>query len=122
MDDLIRRKDAIDFVRNIMPTKEGFLDPRDVFDELERVPSAHKPTDEWCTTCKEYDQEKKCCPKFNRVIRNAMPEIVYCKDCKYNVNNPVPFYDDDPIMTYAWCNTVCFDENGFCSCGKRIEE
>lgn len=28
--------------------------------------------DEWCTDCKEYDTEKKCCPRFNRVIRGAM--------------------------------------------------
>ena len=42
MDDLIRRQDAVDFIKNIMPTKEGFLDPRDVFDELGHVPSAEK--------------------------------------------------------------------------------
>ena len=29
-------------------------------------------TDEWCTGCKEYDTEKKCCSRFNRVIRGAM--------------------------------------------------
>ena len=28
--------------------------------------------DEWCTDCKEYDTEKKCCPRFNRVIREAL--------------------------------------------------
>lgn len=28
--------------------------------------------DEWCTDCKEYDTEKKCCPRFNRVIRGAL--------------------------------------------------
>ncbi len=28
--------------------------------------------DEWCDDCKEYDTEKKCCPRFNRVIRGAM--------------------------------------------------
>lgn len=57
---------------------------------------------------------------FNAPTVDAVP-VVRCKDCKYNVNNPVPFYDDDPILTYAWCNTECFDENGFCSCGKRID-
>lgn len=31
-------------------------------------------TDEWCTDCKEYDQEKHCCPRFNRVIRQAVSE------------------------------------------------
>lgn len=29
-------------------------------------------TDEWCTGCKEYDTEKKCCPRFNKVIREAL--------------------------------------------------
>ena len=28
--------------------------------------------DEWCDDCKEYDTEKKCCPRFNKVIRGAM--------------------------------------------------
>ena len=31
--------------------------------------------DEWCTDCKEYDTEKKCCPRFNKVIREAMKRI-----------------------------------------------
>ena len=43
--------------------------------------------DEWCKDCKEYDQERHCCPRFNRVIRTAIddaqPEIVRCGDCKY---------------------------------------
>lgn len=28
--------------------------------------------DEWCDDCKEYDTEKNCCPRFNRVIRGAL--------------------------------------------------
>ena len=31
--------------------------------------------DEWCTDCKEYDTEKKCCPRFNKVIREAMKRV-----------------------------------------------
>lgn len=45
-------------------------------------------------------------------------EIVRCKNCKYNPDNPRPFYDDDPVETYAWCKTEYFGEQGFCSCGK----
>lgn len=30
---------------------------------------------EWCFDCKEYDQERHCCPRFNRVIRNTVEEI-----------------------------------------------
>lgn len=32
--------------------------------------------DEWCTDCKEYDTEKHCCPRFNRVIRNTLKDSV----------------------------------------------
>lgn len=35
----------------------------------------HEQPDEWCTDCKEYDTEKKCCPRFNRVIREAMKRV-----------------------------------------------
>lgn len=31
--------------------------------------------DEWCTDCKEYDTEKNCCPRFNKVIREAMKRV-----------------------------------------------
>ena len=31
-------------------------------------------TDEWCTDCKEYDNEKHCCPRFNHVIREALKD------------------------------------------------
>ena len=37
---------------------------------------SNKPTDEWCTDCKEYDHEKHCCPRFNRVIRTTLNEAV----------------------------------------------
>ena len=31
--------------------------------------------DEWCQDCKEYDQERHCCPRFNRVIKQTMEEL-----------------------------------------------
>lgn len=52
---------------------------------------------------------------------DAVP-VVRCKDCKYNLNNDRLFADPDPIMTYAWCNTEAFQENDFCSKGKRKED
>lgn len=56
---------------------------------IEQLPSAQpEPNyDEWCTDCKEYDKERHCCPRWNRVIRetlkDAQPEIIRCKDCKF---------------------------------------
>lgn len=30
--------------------------------------------DEWCDDCKEYDKERHCCPRWNRVIRQALKD------------------------------------------------
>lgn len=30
---------------------------------------------EWCTNCKEYDQEQHCCHRFTKVIRNTVEEL-----------------------------------------------
>ena len=76
-----------------------------------------RPTDEWCTDCKEYDHEKHCCPRFNRVIRTTLNEVVRCKDCRHFTH-----YADgcgvcaekDHILTYQ-------NQNDFCSYGERRE-
>lgn len=41
--------------------------------------------DEWCTDCKEYDEEQHCCHRFTKVIRMTVDEmrVVRCKDCKH---------------------------------------
>ena len=41
--------------------------------------------DEWCTDCKEYDQERHCCPRFNRVIRTAISEAEKTEDERLSV-------------------------------------
>jgi len=49
----------------------------DVMEAIKRVatiePEPHY--DEWCTDCKEYDHERHCCPRWNRVIRETLEEI-----------------------------------------------
>lgn len=47
--DSISRQSAIDAVNNIMPTKEGFLEPSEVLCELMQLPPAQQET---CDTCK----------------------------------------------------------------------
>lgn len=32
-------------------------------------------TSEWCHDCSEYNQDKHCCPRYNKVIRNTVEEI-----------------------------------------------
>jgi len=31
--------------------------------------------DEWCTDCKEYNQERHCCPRWNKVIRQTVEDL-----------------------------------------------
>lgn len=41
---------------------------------------------EWCDGCKEYDQEKHCCHRFTKVIRQTVAEmkLVHCIDCQHS--------------------------------------
>jgi hypothetical protein len=41
---------------------------------IEDAPSAQPDLNEWCTDCKEYDKEKHHCPRYNRVIREALKD------------------------------------------------
>lgn len=57
-----------------------------VLEKIGELPTIERKTDEWCSDCKEYDQEKHCCPRWNRVIRQTLSEqteIIRCKDCKW---------------------------------------
>lgn len=76
MDDLIRREDAIKAVMDLPDCPNGYSDTYDkarIKAALEDVLSAQPETmDEWCTDCKEYDQERHCCPRWNKVIRNTL--------------------------------------------------
>ena len=49
-----------------------FIDKDDAIRQIKSVPSTQPEADEWCADCKEYDHDKHCCPRWNRVIRTAM--------------------------------------------------
>lgn len=54
------------------------LDPHDkdrAISAVGYIPTAHPELDEWCTDCKEYDAERHCCPRFNRVIRETLADM-----------------------------------------------
>ena len=44
--------------------------------KVDDQPSAEQEyrLDEFCEDCKEYDHDKHCCPRFNRVIRQTLNE------------------------------------------------
>ena len=81
MNDLISRQMAIDAIRKDMYADKDYMSAM-ICDGIESVlrglPSAQEweeKMDEWCTDCKEYDQERHCCPRFNRVIRETVEEL-----------------------------------------------
>ena len=54
------------FCGDICPDVEAF--------RLIETAEPERNLDEWCTGCKEYDTERKCCPRWNRVIRQTIEE------------------------------------------------
>lgn len=97
MDDLISRKAAIEVIDAVFPVNPMDSDFAQGIEcgaalaktFVEQLPSARPEFDEWCPDCKEYDQKRHCCPRFNRVIRETLAEVreakavIRCKDCKW---------------------------------------
>lgn len=68
MDDLISRQAAVETVRKAKDKSEAHR-------LLVQIPSAQPDLNEWCTDCKEYDKERNCCPRWNRVIRQTVEDM-----------------------------------------------
>ena len=47
---------------------------------IRNAPTADHEEFEWCTDCKEYDQEAHCCHRYTKVIRQAVSEL-NCDNC-----------------------------------------
>lgn len=117
--DTIYRQAAIDAINHICPVDTEYdctlLDRVDVRCVLSDLPSAQPDLDEWCTDCKEYDSEKHCCPRFNRVIKNALkdarPEIIRCGKCKHR---------DKRYLCDVWDEYIS-NEDFYCGCAERKE-
>ena len=88
---------------------------------------------EWCTDCKEYDQEKHCCHRWTKVIRQTVeevkrqyalehPEIVHCNECFYAES--VDDKEDGYRCTHAMNQnrSVIWFGGDFCSYGERNDE
>ena len=88
MKDTIYRQAAIDAVKCgalsaamvYGRTDEGSTALSETVKAIKALPSAQPySSDEWCTDCKEYDHEKHCCPRYNRVIRTALQDVhLFC--------------------------------------------
>ena len=90
MDDLISRQSAIEAIEfgitylKILNTETGEVtepfaklndELREAVNRVKELPSAQPEKFEWCTDCKEYDQERHCCHRWTKVIRNTVAEL-----------------------------------------------
>ena len=83
MSELISRQAAIDALRSCYDTETVTMDNGDEYihygdavGEIEQLPPAQtEPNlDEWCDSCKEYDTERHCCPRWIKVIRQTLAD------------------------------------------------
>lgn len=86
--------------------------------DVQDAPAEHPELHEWCTDCKEYDTEKHCCPRYNRVIREALTEAQ--KTGKW-IKHPKSLW---PIARCSECKAICVyaDTAKYCPvCGAKME-
>ena len=95
-------------------------------EDIDKIPSAEEESFEWCTDCKEYDQEAHCCHRWSKMIRKTVDEmqIVRCSECKWFQCNVRPDgYLPNGIDEFQ-CNhwdRSC-DPTDFCSFAERRED
>lgn len=85
MDDLISREAAIkalceqanqmmNWVEIYKQQRKGILTATNIIKDLPSAqPESHY--DEWCVDCKEYDNERHCCPRWNKVIKQTLNDV-----------------------------------------------
>lgn len=64
-----------------IPRNEAAFGKR-ILMHMEKMESEEAPTiepepnyDEWCTDCKEYNQKRHCCPRWNKVIKQTVEDL-----------------------------------------------
>jgi hypothetical protein len=119
MPSLITPDGCGEFDHDIYVTDEAYVDCMQIIHEL---PSAQPyALDEWCDTCKEYDSERHCCPRWNRVIRTALNEVE-------PMRKRGKWIDKSGGIEDAWnycsvCGEQAIDLYDFCpNCGADMRE
>ena len=127
--DLIDRQTAIDALvtPRVLDVYDSYWNGRNKqyqedIDAINALPSAQPDLDEWCYSCSEYDAERHCCPRWNRVIRqtleDAQPEIIHCGDCEYKDDG----IDEDGIQFLKCLHGRSYGGtriNDYCSWAER---
>ena len=74
--DCISRNAAIDIIEDFPHGDVWNVESmEEMIDRIKQLPSAEEESFEWCTDCKEYDQEAHCCHRWNKVIKNTLVEV-----------------------------------------------
>lgn len=76
--DLISRADVLKLMQDNWHTHNGDWAMQESMDDIRALPSVtpQEPTTfQWCHDCKEYDQEKHCCHRWSKVIRDTVEEM-----------------------------------------------
>ncbi len=76
--DLISRADVLKLMQDNWHTHNGDWAMQESMDDIRALPpvTPQEPQSfKWCTDCKEYDQEKHCCHRWSKVIRDTVAEI-----------------------------------------------
>ena len=131
MNDLISRQAAIDAINRYGSVWMEYTEIMSVDELAERalkaskqsmvkilhdLPSAQPESFEWCTDCKEYDQEAHCCHRWSKTIQKTVEEmqIVRCKDCRY-------YNSEEKECLDLLGHGRRWEEDDFCSYGERNE-
>lgn len=80
---------------------------------------------EWCTDCKEYDQEKHCCHRWSSKIREAAEEIKQYKLDELRPQGEWQVNDNlgECIYTCSNCGEISCCKGNFCpDCGADMRE
>ena len=121
MDDNISRRAVIDVIEGFPHGDVWNVESmEEMVDRIKQLPSAEEESFEWCTDCKEYDQEAHCCHRFSKMIRKAVDEmrIVHCIDCQHS--------EYDSVYGERWCHyngkAEVVDDYHFCRDGERRDD
>ena len=131
MNELISRQAAIDVLRTCYDTEDvtdtngnEYISYDRALDLIEALPSAQPGVDEWCSDCKEYDTERKCCPRWNRVIRETVKDVQPRKKGKWIHKNVGGWHCSEcGVQAPVWCFATTQNLSDYCpNCGVRMSK
>ena len=92
---------------------------KDNYEPLEQKSQTFK----WCTDCKEYDQEKHCCHRWSKVIRDTVEEMKQEQEPKTGhwINTANPRMSDNIVCSECGYDSIA--DYKFCpNCGAKMVE